>query len=72
MTPTPGALQDGDSYGAAVPEELFPLPPSVDPADDPTFAVRLVEWLPVLAGVAIGVVIGVAATFIVLRARRSQ
>jgi hypothetical protein len=72
MTSTPGPLQDGDSFKAPVPEEFFPIKSYLDSLDEPTFAEQVVAWLPVLAGVAAGVVIGVVATLIVLRRRRRR
>ncbi|MEU7747131.1 hypothetical protein [Nonomuraea sp. NPDC049158] len=63
VTPTPGALQDGDFFKAPVPDEFFPIN-SLDG--------QVVAWLPVLAGVAAGVVLGVVTTLIILRVRRKR
>ncbi|MEV4577591.1 DUF2613 family protein [Nonomuraea jabiensis] len=73
MTPTPNPLQDGDVFNAPVPDENFPaLKSYVDQWNEPTFADQLVAWLPVIAGVLVGILIGVAATLIITRARRRR
>ncbi|MEV1242696.1 hypothetical protein ACIBO2_23550 [Nonomuraea sp. NPDC050022] len=67
VTPTPGALQDGDLFKAPIPDEFFPIKSYADSLDEPTFTEQVVAWLPVLAGVAAGVVLGVVITLIILR-----
>jgi hypothetical protein len=72
VTPTPGPLQDGDLFEAPVPDEFFPIKSYADSLDEPTLIEQVVTWLPVFAGVAAGVVFGIAATSILLRRRKRR
>ncbi|MEU7895432.1 hypothetical protein AB0B45_21565 [Nonomuraea sp. NPDC049152] len=67
MTPTQSPSNNDDVFHAPTPEETFAIP---DTSSGLTLATHVAEWLPVLAGVAVGVVLGVVATLIVIRVRR--
>ncbi|MEV6034068.1 hypothetical protein AB0L65_23145 [Nonomuraea sp. NPDC052116] len=73
VTPTPNPLPDGDVFKAPVPDETFSeFKRYVDLLNEPTLADQVVAWLPVIAGVAVGILIGVAATLIITRKRRKR
>ncbi|MFG1947791.1 hypothetical protein [Nonomuraea sp. NPDC048826] len=69
VTPTPGALQNGDLFKAPVPDEFFPIKSYAESLDEPTVTEQFLAWLPFLAGVAAGVVVGVVTTLMILRMR---
>lgn len=72
VTPTPGTPQDSDLFEAPAPDEFFSVKSYVDSLDEPTFTEQVVALLPVFAGIAAGVVLGIAATLIVLRVRQRR
>lgn len=72
VTPTPGALQDGDLFKAPVPNEFFDLKPYAESLQEPTFTEQVMAWLPVLTGIAAGFGLGVVATLIIVRIRRRR
>ncbi|MGW6501520.1 DUF2613 family protein [Nonomuraea angiospora] len=73
MTPTLNPFQDGDVFKAPVPDENFSgFQEFVDQWNEPTLADQVMAWLPVIAGVVVGILIGVAATLIITRTRRGK
>jgi hypothetical protein len=58
---------DGDVFYAPTPDVTFTVPGA---SSSLTLSDHLSWWLPILAGVAIGVVLGVVATLTVMRLRR--
>jgi ABC-type branched-subunit amino acid transport system permease subunit len=60
---------DGDVFYAPTPDEVFAIPGA---SSGPASFGHLSEWLPILAGVAVGVVLGAVIALIIIRVRRRR